>query len=89
MKRKITIKTEKNFKLKQKTSLHNKLKTSMISMIYWEINNLSKMTPIEMEILKKPISIEEIGRFLKELPHRNAPGLKIFTEELHQNLTTN
>lgn len=22
----------------------------MISMIYWEINNLSKMTPIEMEI---------------------------------------
>lgn len=43
-------------------------------------NKLSKMITLEIEILKKPISIEEIGRFTKELPHRKTVGLKIFTE---------
>lgn len=47
------------------------------------------MTGIEIEILRKPISIEEIGRFIKELLHRKALSLKIFTEEFYQNLIIN
>lgn len=38
------------------------------------------MIALEVEILKEPISIEEIGRFTKELPHRKTLGLKIFPE---------
>lgn len=43
-------------------------------------NKLSKIIALEMEILKKPISIEEIGRFTKELPQRKTLDLKIFSE---------
>lgn len=36
-----------------------------------------------MEILNEPISIEDMGRYIKEIFHGKTPGLQIFIEEFY------